>query len=94
MGKAHGVLDKSVRFVKHYACNVPVFRVRVGAWHRKAAKLWAMSRLLPQARTLCAQVPANASLDHLGQRTNANDFLIAKAIRGVSRLATLDAQSP
>lgn len=64
MGKAHGVLDKNVRFVKHYACNVPVVRVRVGAWHRKASKLWAMPRLLPQAGSLCAQAPANASLAH------------------------------
>lgn len=47
MGKSPWVLDKNVRFVTHYACNVPVVRVRVGAWHRKAAKLWAMPRLLP-----------------------------------------------
>lgn len=81
MGKAHGALDKNVRFVKHYARNVPVVRVRVGAWHRKAAKLWAMLRLLPQACPLCAHAPVNAS--HL--RTDAILAFIAiqllKAIR-------------
>lgn len=64
IGKACGVLDKNVRFVTRYACNVPVVRVRVGAWHRKASKLWAMPRLLPQDGSLCAQALANASPNH------------------------------
>lgn len=62
--------------------------------HRKVSKLGGMPRLLLQADSLCAHAPANASLERLGQRINANDYLIAKAISGVSRLATRDAQRP